>query len=191
MSQYFPKPFRSFGGNINVKANLSNYETKTDLKNVIHVDTSRFALKTNLANLKTEADQLDIDKLAPVLVDLSELNDAVKNGVVKKAVYDKLVAKVNNIDSNHFVLKTKYKTDKTEPEKKISDVSNLVTKAKLTKLENKIPNVSSLATKTALTAVENKIPSVNDLVKKQNIAQKLLKLERNLLTIIMTNILQL
>ena len=191
MSQYFPKPFRSFGGNINVKANLSNYETKTDLKNVIHVDTSRLALKTNLANLKTEADQLDIDKLAPVLVDLSELNDAVKNDVVKKAVYDKLVAKVNNIDSNHFVLKNKYKTDKTELEKKISDVSNLVTKAKLTKLENKIPNVSSLATKTALTAVENKIPSVNDLVKKQNIAQKLLKLERNLLTIIMTNILQL
>ena len=191
MSQCFPKPFRCFGGNINVKANLSNYATKTDLKNVTHVDTSRFALKTNLANLKTEADQLDIDKLAPVLVDLSELNDAVKNDVVKKAVYDRLVAKVNNIDTNYFVLKTKYQTDKTELEKKISDVSNLVTKAKLTELENKIPNVSSLATKTALTAVENKIPSVNDLVKKQNIAQKLLKLERNLLTIIMTNILQL
>ena len=192
MSQYFPKPFNShFSDSIKVKSDLSNYATKTDLKSVTHVDTSRFALKTNLANLKTEADQLDIDKLAPVLVDLSELNDAVKNGVVKKAFYDKLVAKVNNIDSNHFVLKTKYKTDKTELEKKISDVSNLVTKAKLTKLENKIPNVSSLATKTALTAVENKIPSVNDLVKKQNIAQKLLKLERNLLTIIMTNILQL
>ena len=70
-------------------------------------------------------------------------------------------------------------------------MSNLVKNAKLTELENKIPDVSSLATKTALTAVENKIPSVNDLVKKQNIAQKLLKLERNLLTIIMTNILQL
>ena len=191
MSQCFPKPFRSFGGNINVKVNLSNYATKTDLKNVTHVDTSRFALKTDLGNLKTEADKLDIDKLAPVLVDLSELNDAVKNDVVKKAVYDKLVAKVNNIDTNHFVLKTKYQTDKTELEKEIPDVSNLVTKAKLTELENKIPNVSRLATKTALTAVENKIPSVNDLVKKQNIVQKLLKLERNLLTIIMTNILQL
>ena len=84
MSQYFPKPFKSFGGNINVKVDLSNYATKTDLKNVTHVDTSSFALKTNLANLKTEVDKLDIDKLAPVLVDLSNLSDEVKNGVVKK-----------------------------------------------------------------------------------------------------------
>ena len=78
MSQYFPKPFRSLGGNINIKADLSNYATKTDLKNVTHVDTLRFALKTNLANLKTEADKLDIDKLAPVPVDLSKLKDVVK-----------------------------------------------------------------------------------------------------------------
>ena len=63
MSQYFPKPFRSFGGNINVKVDLSNYATKTDLKNVTHVDTSSFTLKTNLANLKTEVDKLNIDKL--------------------------------------------------------------------------------------------------------------------------------
>ena len=54
MNEYFPKPFKSFGGNIKVKDDLSNYATKTDLKNVIHVDTSSFALKTNLANLKTE-----------------------------------------------------------------------------------------------------------------------------------------
>ena len=126
MRQYFPKPFRSFGENINVKVDLSNYATKTDLKNVTHVDTSSFALKTNLANLKTEVDKLDIDKLALVLVDLSELNDAVKNDVVKKAVYDKLVAKVNNIDTNDFVLKTKYQTDKTELEKKIPDVTDFV-----------------------------------------------------------------
>ena len=118
MSQYFPTPFRSFGGNITVKVDLSNYATKTDLKIVTHVDTSRFALKTNLANLKTEVDKLDIDKLALVLVDLSELNDAVKNDVVKKAVYDKLVAKVNNIDTSDFVLKSKYQTDKRELEKK-------------------------------------------------------------------------
>ena len=52
MSQYFPKPFRSFGGNINVKVDLSNYATKTDLKNVMHVDATSFALKTNLASLK-------------------------------------------------------------------------------------------------------------------------------------------
>ena len=84
MSQYFPESFRSFGGNINVKVDLSNYATKTDLKNVTHVDTSSFALKTNLANLKTEVDKLDIDKLVPVPVDLSKLSDEVKNDVVKK-----------------------------------------------------------------------------------------------------------
>ena len=154
MSQYFPKPFRSFGGNINIKVDLSNYATKTDLKNVPHVDISRFALKTNLACLKTEVDKLDIDKLVPVPVDLTKLSDVVKNDV-EKAVYDQLVAKVNNIDTSDFVLKTKYQTDKTELE---LDVSNLVKKAKLTELENKIPDVSSLATKTALTAVKKKIP---------------------------------
>ena len=84
MSQYFPKSFISFGGNINVKVDLSNYATKTDLKNVTHVATSNFDLKTNLASLKTEVDKLDIDELAPVLVDLSKLSDVVKNNVVKK-----------------------------------------------------------------------------------------------------------
>ena len=84
MSQYFPKPFRSFGGNINVKVDLSNYATKTDLKNVTHVDTSGFGLKTNLASLKTEVDKLDIDKSAPVSVHLSKLSDVVKNEVAKK-----------------------------------------------------------------------------------------------------------
>ena len=59
MSQYFPKPFRNVGGNINVKVDFSNYATKTDIKYVTHVDTSRFALKTNLANLKAEVDKLD------------------------------------------------------------------------------------------------------------------------------------
>ena len=104
MSQYFPKPFRSFRRNINVKVNLSNYATKTDLKNISHVDTSSFALKTNLASLKTEVDKLDIDKLAPVPVDLSKLSDVVKNDVVKKALYDKLVAILNNIDTSAIVL---------------------------------------------------------------------------------------
>ena len=167
MSQYFLKPFRSFGGNINVKVDLSNYATKTDLKNVTHVDTSSFALKANLANLKTEVGKLDIDKLAPVPVDLSKLSDVVKNDVVKKTVYDKLVAKVNNIDTSDFVLKTKYQTDKTELEKKIPDVTDFVKNTKLTEQENKTPDVGSLATKTALTAVENKIPSVSSLVKEK------------------------
>ena len=91
----------------------------------------------------------------------------------------------------YFVLQTKYQTDKTELEKKIPDVSNIVKKAKLTELENKIPDVSSLAAKTALTAAKNKIPSVSNLVKKQTMTQKYLKLKKNLLIIIMINILQL
>ena len=65
MSQYFQKPYEPFSGDINVKVDLSNYATKADIKNISHVDTSRFALKTNLANLKTEVDKLDIDKLVP------------------------------------------------------------------------------------------------------------------------------
>ena len=116
MSQYFSKPFRSFGGNISVKVDLSNYATETDLKNMTHVDTSSFALKANLANLKTEVDKLDIEKLAPVPADLIKLSDVVKNDV-KKTVYDKLVAKVNNIDTSDFVLKSSCNTDKSELEK--------------------------------------------------------------------------
>ena len=81
MSDYFPQPFRSFGWNINVKVDLSNYATKTDLKNVTHVDTSNFAIKTNLAGLKTQVDKLNTDKLAPLPVDLSKLSDVVKNDV--------------------------------------------------------------------------------------------------------------
>ena len=73
MSQYFPKSYKPFGGDINVRVDLSNYATKTDIKNISHVDTSSFALKWYLASLKTEADILDIDKLVPVSVDLSNL----------------------------------------------------------------------------------------------------------------------
>ena len=78
--------------------------------------------------------------MVPVPVDLSKLSDVVKNDVVKKTVYDKLVAKVNNIDTSDFVLKTKYQTDKTKLEKKIPNVTDFVKKAKLTELENKIPD---------------------------------------------------
>ena len=134
MSQYLTKLFRSFGRNINVKVDLSNYATKADIKNISHVDTSSFALKTNLANLKTEVDKLDIDKLVQVPVDLSKLSDVVKNDVVKKSVYDKSVAKVNNIDISKFVLRTKYQTHKAELEKKIPDVTSLVKEAKYTGL---------------------------------------------------------
>ena len=86
MSNFFPESYEPFGGDINVKFDLSNYATKSDLKNVTHVDTSSFASKTNLAILKNEFDELDIDKLVPVPTDLSKLNNVVKNNAVKKDV---------------------------------------------------------------------------------------------------------
>ena len=167
MGKFYPKSlYKAFGKGIKIKVDLSNYATKTDFKNVAHVDTSSFALKANLANLKTEVDKLDIDKLVPVPTHLNKLSNVVKNDVVKETVYDKLVTKVNNIDTNDFVLKTKYNTDKTELENKIPDVTDFVKKEKVTELENKIPEISNLATTIALTTVENKIPDVSNLVNK-------------------------
>ena len=104
-------------------------------------------------------------------------------------MYDKLVAKVHNIDTSDFVLKTNYNTDITKLENKIPDVTDFVKQAKLTELENKVPDVSNLATKIALTAVENKIPSVSNLVNKADITLKLQKSKTNLIIIIMINIL--
>ena len=121
MSQYFLKPYEPFGGDINVKDDLSNYATKTDIKNISHIDTSSFALKSNIAILKTEGDKSDIDKLVSVPVDLSKLSDLLKYDVVEKKAYDKLVAKVNSIDSSRFALKTKYNIDESEIENKIPD----------------------------------------------------------------------
>ena len=145
-----------------------------------HVDTSSFVLKTDLVNLKTEVYKLDIDKLVPVPVDLSKLSDVVKNDVVKKAVYNKLVVKVNKIDTNDFVSQTKYQTDKTELEKKIPNVTDFIKEAKITELENKTPDISNLATNTALTNIENKIPSVSNLVKETDYNTKITEIENNL-----------
>ena len=136
----------------------------------------------------------------PVPVDLSKLSDVVKNDVVKKDVYNKLVTKVNAIDTNRFVLKTKYDTGKSEfknnipdtsglvkktdyntkineIEGKIAGITNLATKTALTIIENKILDISNLATKTVLTTVENKIPDVNSLVKKTNYNTKMSSLD--------------
>ena len=141
MSQYFPKPYEPFVGDINVKGDLSNYATKADIKNISYVDASSFALKTNLANLKSELDKLDIDKLVAVPTDLSKLSNVVTNDVVKKDVYNKLVTKVYNIDTSGFVLKTKYDTGESELESKIPDTSGLVKKTdyktKITEIEGK------------------------------------------------------
>ena len=172
MSQYFPT-YRSSEGNIKVEIDLSRYATK----NVTHVDVISFALKTNLANLKTEVDKIDIAKLTPVPDDLANLRNIVKNDVVKKTEYDKLVEKVDNIDTTRFVLKTTYDTNKQDLEKKISDAEKKIPNrndlakktdlnAKITEIESKIPSITCLATISALTAVENKIPDVSGLVKK-------------------------
>ena len=147
-----------FDGNINVKVDLSNFATKTDTKNISIIDTSSFALKSNLASLKAEVKKLYINKLVSAPVDLSKLSDAVKNDVVRKTVDNKLVWRVNSIDTSRFALKTKYDTGKTELENKIPDSSELAKKtdynAKITEIEGKIPSISGLATNVALTAVE-------------------------------------
>ena len=145
---------------------LSIYATKTDLKYVTHIDT------------------LDIEKLVPVPVDLSKLNNVVKNEGVKKTVYDKSVAKVNNIDTSGFALKTKYDADKPELEKNILDTGKLAKKsdynAKISEFENKIPSISGLVTTSTLTAVENKISSVINLVKKTDYDTRICELENKL-----------
>ena len=122
MSQYFPKPYETFGGDINVKVDLPNYAKKTDLKNVSHVDVSSFALKSNLASLKTKVDKIDADKLKTVPVELAKLRNVVKNDVVKKTEYNKLVAKVDNIDTTNFVKKNKYEKDGSDFEDKINKI---------------------------------------------------------------------
>ena len=111
---------------------------------------------------------------------MNKLSEIVKNDVLKKAVYDKLAAKVNNIDTSDFILKTKYQTYRAELEKKIPDQTDFVKNTKLTELEHKIPDFSSLATKTTLTVVENKIPDISSLVKKTNDDTKISELEKKL-----------
>ena len=98
MNQYF-LPYRSFGRNIKVELDLSSYATKTDLKKGTHVHVSSFASKTNLASLKTEVDKIDVDKLKTVPGDLAKLSNVVKNDVVNKTEYNKLVTKVDNIET--------------------------------------------------------------------------------------------
>ena len=149
-------------------------QQKQILKILSHVDTSSFSLKTNLANLENEVHKLDIDKLVHVPIDLSKLSNVVKNDVVKKDAYDKLVAKVDNIDTSGFVLRTKYNTDKSELENKIHDISGLVKKTDYN------AKITDLATKTVLTTIENKIPDVSSLVKKTDYNTKITEIENKL-----------
>ena len=141
MSQYFPKPYEPFGGDINVKVDLSNYATKTDIKNISHVDTSSFALKTNLASLKTEVDKLDINKLKSLPNNLSNLKTKVD-----KLDIDKLVpvpvdlSKLTNVVKNEVVEKTEYDAKRKTIEDKIPDTSNLATKIILNTKINEVKN---------------------------------------------------
>ena len=149
MTQYFPKPYEPFGRDINVTVDSSNYATKPYIKNITRVDTSNFALKTNL---KTEVDKLDIDKFVSIPADLSKSSNVVKNKAVKKTEYD---AKIKNI------------------EVEMPDISNLATKSnlntKINEIRNKIQSITGLATTSTWTSVENKIPSISNLVKKNRL----------------------
>ena len=127
ISQYFPKPYETFDGYINAKVDLYNYAKKKNLKNAIGVDTSTLAAKSGLAKNRVSLKaKIDVDKLKAAPVDLSKLSSVVNNDVANEIVHDKLVAKVNNIDTIGFLLKPKYDTDNSELEKKISDADKKI-----------------------------------------------------------------
>ena len=157
-TSYYP-PYKSSGQNVKVELDLISYATKTDLKNITHVDVSSFANTTNLAALKTEVDKIDVDKLKTTPTDVAKLSNVVKNDVVKKTDYNAKVTsiegqiagitkntianladitKLKAVDTNSFVLKTKLASDVTTLENKIDTV------------DKKIRDVSELATKTSL-----------------------------------------
>ena len=117
MGKYFRTRYEPFDRDINVSVDLPNYGTKTDLKNVSHVDVSNFVLKSHLASFKTEVDKIDAGKLKTVPDSLAKLSN-----VVKKTEYNKLVTKVDNIDTTNFVKKTKHEKDGTDFEDKIDKI---------------------------------------------------------------------
>ena len=121
MSKYFSRRYKPSDRDIKVKVDLSNYATKTDLKNASHVDVSSFVLKSNLVSLKTEVDKIDADKLKTVPADLAKLSNVVKNDVVKKNEYNKSVTKVDNIDTTNFI-KKKTNMKKMEQTLKIKSI---------------------------------------------------------------------
>ena len=185
---YYP-PYTSSSNNIKVKLDLTKYATKTDLKNITHVDVSSFASKTNLAALKTEVDKIDTDKLKTAPVDLAKLTSAVKNDVLKKTDYNAKVTsieapiagltkntvdnladitKVKAIDTNGFVTRTKLSADtnafddKMDGVEKKTDISGLATKTSL----NSYLQISTFNSK--VTEVENKIKAANIIAKSAN-----------------------
>ena len=165
MSEYFPEP-KSSGGKVKVELDLSNYATKADLKNATGVDTSSFAKKTDLANLKSDVDKLDIDELKNVPSNLNNLKSKVdKLDADKLALVSLNLSKLSNAVKNDVVKKDVYNAQIKSIEDKIPDITNLATNttlnAKVNEVKNEIPNITNLATTTtALTAVENEIPLI-------------------------------
>ena len=131
---YYP-PYKSSSNNIKVELDLSNYATKDDVKNITPVDVSSYATKTNLAELKTEVDKIDVDKLKTVPDDLAKLSNVVKNEVVKKT----------DFSADTYVTRTKFSTDTNALDDKIE------------KVEKKIPDMSSLETKRNVTTLVNNL----------------------------------
>ena len=185
MSQYYP-PYRSSSNNIKVELDLANYATKTDLKNITHVDVSIFASKTNLAALKTEIDKIDADKLKTTPTDLAKLTNAVEHDVVKKTDYNTKVTsieaqiagltkntvdnladitKLKAIDTNSFVTRIKYSADTNALDDKIdgvekkTDISGLATKTSLNDY------LQTVTFSSKVTEVENKIKDADVIAK--------------------------
>ena len=149
MSTYYP-PYKSSSNNIKVELDLTNYATKTDLKNITHVDVSSYASKTNLSVLKCEVDKIDIDKLKTVPDDLAKLSNVIKNEVVKKAEFS----------ADNYVTRTKFSTDTNSLDDKID------------KVDKKIPDVSGLATKSSVTILIKNLDGRIDKLKINDYAKK-------------------
>ena len=185
MSKYIPKPYDSFYRDNNVKVGLSNYATKRDIKNITHIDTSGFALKTNWSSLKTDVDKLDINKLKSLPNNLSNLKTKVDKLDIDKLITVPVdLSKLSNVVKNEVVKKTEYNAKIKSIEDKIPDITNLATKSilntKINEVKNEIPSISGLAKNSALTAVENKRPNVNNLVKKSDYDTKVNEIEKKI-----------
>ena len=185
---YYP-PYKSSSNTVKVELDLTNYATKTDLKNITHVDVSSFASKTNLAALKTEVDKIDTDKLKTAPADLARLTNAIVNDVVKKTDYNTKVTsieaqitgftkntvdnladitKLKAIDTNSFVTRTRFSADTNALDDKIDGVekkyliSGLATKTSL----NSYLQTSTFNSK--VTEVESKIKDADIIAKSAN-----------------------
>ena len=159
MSTYYP-PYKSSSNNIKVELDLTNYATKTDLKNITHTDVSSFASKTNLAALKTKVDKLDTDKLKTVPDDLTKLTNVVKNEIIKKTYFI----------ANDYVNKTKFSADTNALDDKID------------KVDKKIPDVSNLASKSSVTVLIRDLSDRIDKIKIKDYAKKKTSLSSYMLT---------